>query len=225
MIQESGIKVYGMVKKLIDAITNLYKKQVDNAFIELNKCSKPGGIVFLGDSITDFFRLNEFFHGVYVINRGIGGDTTDGVLKRLSESVFELSPSKVFILIGTNDIGENRSESHIIRNIAEIIDRIRERCPKAKIYLQSIYPVSNAKDKKINKYIVGRRNNEKIRRVNEGLKRLAEEKGIEYIDVHSHLTDDKGNLRLEYTVEGLHLTVSGYRACAEILRPSVCDGK
>jgi len=155
-----------MVRKLVDAVTNLYKKQVDNAFIELNKSAKPGSIVFLGDSITDFFRLNEFFHGIYVINRGIGGDTTDGVLKRLSESVFELSPSKVFILIGTNDIGGNKSESHVISNIAEIIDRIRDSCPETKIYLQSVYPVSNAKDKKINRFIVGRRTNEKICRVN-----------------------------------------------------------
>ena len=129
--------------RLLDAITRLYKKTVDNAFIELNKSAKPGGIVFVGDSITDFFRLNEFFHGVYIINRGIGGDTTDGVLKRLSESVFDLSPSKVFILIGTNDIGENKSYDHIIGNIALIIDKIQNKCPEANIYLQSISRVKS----------------------------------------------------------------------------------
>jgi len=209
--------------RLLDAITRLYKKTVDNAFIELNKSAKPGGIVFVGDSITDFFRLNEFFHGVYIINRGIGGDTTDGVLKRLSESVFDLSPSKVFILIGTNDIGENKSYDHIIGNIALIIDKIQNKCPEAKIYLQSIYPVSKAKDKKIKKFIVGKRSNEKIRRVNEGLKRIAKEKDVEYIDVYSHLTDEDGNLKLEYTIEGLHLTVEGYRACANVLRPYVSE--
>lgn len=212
-----------MLIKLIDAITNLYKRQVDNAFIELNKNSKPGSVVFVGDSITDFFRLNEFFHGIYIINRGISGDTTDGVLKRLPESVFDLSPSKVFLLIGTNDIGENKSDDHVIGNISEIIDRIKDKCPKTEIYLQSIYPVSNARDRKIKKFIVGKRNNEKICRINEGLKKVAKEKGIEYIDVYSNLTDEKGNLKLEYTVDGLHLTVSGYRACADVLRPYVFD--
>jgi len=212
-----------MILKIIDALTRLYKKQVDNAFMELNKVAKPGGIVFVGDSITDFFRLNEFFHGIYIINRGIGGDTTDGVLKRLNESVFELQPSKVFLLIGTNDIGENKSEDHIVRNIEEIIDRIQEKSPETRIYLQSIYPVSRAANRKIKKYIVGRRNNEAIRRINERLKKVAREKGIEYIDVFSHLTDEEGNLRLEYTVEGLHLTIEGYRVCADVLRPYLYD--
>ncbi|UZQ85548.1 GDSL-type esterase/lipase family protein [Thermoclostridium stercorarium] len=214
-------KVCGMISRFIDAVTSLYKKQVDNAFVELNKSAKPGSIVFVGDSITDFFRLNEFFHGAYVINRGISGDTTDGVLKRLNESVFELQPSKVFLLIGTNDIGGNKSDGHIVRNIGEIIDRIREKCPETRIYLQSIYPVSKAGHKKIRKYIVGKRNNEKIRRINEALKEMAKQKGVEYIDVYSHLIDEEGNLRLEYTVEGLHLTVEGYRVCAEVLRPYV----
>lgn len=209
--------------RLINAITNIYKRKVDNAFIELNKSSKPGGIVFVGDSITDFFRLNEFFHGIYVINRGIGGDTTDGVLKRLPESVIDLSPSKVFLLIGTNDIGANKSDSHIISNIAKIIDIIQSKCPHTKVYLQSIYPVSNDKDKKIKKFIVGKRNNERIYCINESLKKLAKDKGIVYIDVYSHLLDDKGNLKLEYTIEGLHLTARGYRAAADILRPYVCE--
>jgi len=212
-----------MISRIIGALTRLYKKQVDNAFLELSKVAKPGGIVFVGDSITDFFRLNEFFHGIYVINRGIGGDTTDGVLKRLNESVFALLPSKVFLLIGTNDIGENKSDEHIIRNIKEIIDMIREKCPETQIYLQSIYPVSRVNDKKINKYIVGRRTNERIRRINGELKKIAREKDIVYIDVFSHLTDENGNLKLEYTVEGLHLTIEGYRVCADVLRPYVLD--
>lgn len=214
-----------LIIRFIDALTSIYKKQVDNAFFELNKVSKPGSIVFVGDSITDFFRLNEFFHGIYVINRGIGGDTTDGLLKRLDESVFDLSPSKVFILIGTNDIGDDKSETHITGNISTIIDRIREKCPKTKIYLQSIYPVSRAKNKKVRKFIVGKRDNEKICRVNERLRKIAAEKGIVYIDVYSHLTDATGNLRLEYTIEGLHLTTAGYRVVADILRPYVLDDK
>lgn len=73
--------------------------------------------------------------------------------------------------------------------------------------------MSKAGHKKIRKYIVGKRNNEKIRRINEALKEMAKQKGVEYIDVYSHLIDEEGNLRLEYTVEGLHLTVEGYRVC------------
>ncbi|NLK67917.1 MAG: lysophospholipase [Clostridiaceae bacterium] len=208
---------------IIDRIIKLYKKVVDNSFFELNKSARPGGIVFLGDSITDFYRINEFFHDSYIINRGIGGDTTDGVLKRMPESVYDLSPSKVFILIGTNDIGENKDEEHVIYNIAQIIQKIQDNCPDARIYLQSIYPVSKAKDKKIRKVIVKKRNNEIISRINVELEKLAQEKGIVYIDVYSHLVDDEGNLKLDYTVEGLHLTVNGYKVVSDILRPYVLE--
>lgn len=208
---------------VVDRIIRLYQKQIDNVFFELNESAKPGGIVFLGDSITDFFRVNEYFHGAYVINRGIGGDTTDDVLKRMPESVYQLSPSKVFLMIGTNDLPENKSDESIVANIRKIISLIQENCPDTKIYLESIYPISAARHKKIRKIIVRKRTNERIRSINEALKALALEKGIPYIDVYSHLTDEEGNLRLEFTVEGLHLTVLGYRAVAEVLRPYVME--
>ncbi|MBQ3447361.1 MAG: hypothetical protein IJG37_06945, partial [Synergistaceae bacterium] len=64
---------------------------------------RTGGIVFLGDSITDFLDFDEFLPSHHVINRGIAGDTTHGVLYRLGE-VISLRPRKLFILIGTNDI-------------------------------------------------------------------------------------------------------------------------
>lgn len=209
--------------RFVNRIIRLYQRQIDNVFFELNESAEPGGIVFVGDSITDFFRLNEYFHGIYVINRGISGDTTDGVLKRLPESVFQLSPSKVFLMIGTNDLPEKKNDQDIVNNIRKIITEIRDKCPNTKIYLESIYPVSNARHKKIKRFIVSKRNNERIMRINQSLEALAHEKEISYIDVYSRLVDETGNLRLEYTVEGLHLTVSGYRVVAEVLKPYVME--
>ncbi len=209
---------------IIDRIIKLYKKVVDNSFFELNKSARPGGIVFLGDSITDFYRINEFFHDSYIINRGIGGDTTDGVLNRMPESVYALSPSKVFLLIGTNDIGEKKSQEYIVSNIGKIIQKIQENCPDARIYLQSIYPISKAKDKRIKRVIVKKRTNNKILSINAELEKRAKEKGIVYIDVYSHLIDEVGNLKLEYTVEGLHLNAKGYKVVSDVLRPFVNNG-
>ncbi len=209
--------------KFVNKIIQVYQRKIDTVFFELNESSEPGGIVFLGDSITDFFRINEYFHGVYVINRGISGDTTDGVLFRLPESVYHLQPSKVFLMIGTNDLGENKTEQDIIHNIGQIISAIQANCPETMIYLESIYPVSNIRDKKVRRFIVGKRTNEKIRRINQKLEELAQEKNITYIDVFSHLVDETGNIRLEYTVEGLHLTVQGYRAVSGVLKPFVMD--
>ena len=208
---------------LLNRIVQFYQSKTEIAFSELNECAEPGGIVSLGDSITDFFRLNEYFHGIYVINRGISWDTTDGVLLRMPESVYQLKPAKVFLMIGTNDVGDNKPEHEIVHNIDQIITAIQANSPDTKIYLESIYPVSVLRHKKIRKIIVGKRTNEKIRSINEKLKNLAQEKGIPYIDVHSHLADEKGNIRLEYTVEGLHLTVPGYRVAADVLRPWVME--
>lgn len=209
--------------KFMNTIIKFYQRKINNVFFDLNESAEPGGIVFLGDSITDFFRVNEFFHGAYVINRGISGDTTDGVLKRLPESVFDLSPSKVFILIGTNDLVEKKTEQYIINNIEKIITAIQKRCPQTKLYLESIYPVSSSKNKKIKRFIVSRRNNEIISHINEGLENMAKKRAIRYIDVYSHLLDEAGNIRLEYTVEGLHLTVRGYRVVADVLMKYVLD--
>jgi lysophospholipase L1-like esterase len=205
----------------MNPIIKLYQKKIGDAFAELSKYARPGGIVFLGDSITEFFRANEFFPGAYVINRGIGSDTTEGVLCRLPESVYDLSPSKVFILIGTNDIAEKKSEQNIIGNMWEIITQIQENCPDTQIYLESICPVSLEKSKKIKRGYLGARNNEIISSINEKLKIMANEKGITYIDLYSYLINEEGNICLDYTVEGLHLSICGYHKVAEILMPYV----
>jgi lysophospholipase L1-like esterase len=207
--------------KEMNPIIKFYQRTIENVFTHLNAVAKPGSIVFLGDSITDFFRLNEFFPEVYVINRGISGDTTDGVLRRLPESIYELSPSKVFLMIGTNDLANKKSVEYISENIKKIISEIKENSPQTKIYLQSVYPVSLLKDKKIKRFIVGKRNNDDISRLNSILKTMADEMEITYIDVYNHLVDESGNIKTEYTVEGLHLTIQGYSVVAGVLRPYI----
>jgi len=207
----------------MNPIIKFYQRTIENVFTHLNAVAKPGSIVFLGDSITDFFRVNEFFPGVYVKNRGISGDTTDGVLNRLAESVYELSPSKIFLMIGTNDLGNKKSVEYISGNIRKIISEIKRNCPQTKIYLESVYPVSLLKDKKIKKFIVRKRNNRDISRLNDKLKNMADEMEITYIDVYSHLVDGSGNIKTEYTVEGLHLTIQGYSVVADVLRPYVLN--
>jgi hypothetical protein len=76
------------------------------SFKELNKRAQKGGVVFVGDSITEGFPIDEILQcNKPMYNRGINGDTSIGVLDKLKEEVFDLIPSKVFLLIGTNDLG------------------------------------------------------------------------------------------------------------------------
>ncbi len=204
-----------MAKKHFD---NIYDERV-TYFRELNKYAQNGATIFLGDSITESFRVNEFFPTHYVINRGIYGDTTDGLLARMKESIFDLEPLKIFLLIGTNDLGRNRRDSaYIIHNIARIIEQIQEKLPDTEIYIESVYPVTKIEHEIIDDIMVGTRKNKDIKIINEGLKALTEEKNITYIDVYSYLINDNGDLKLEYTTDGLHISPLGYSVVVEIIK-------
>lgn len=201
---------------------DIYMQSVDN-WRETNKGLKGGGIVFLGDSITERFRVNEFFQDKFVINRGISGDTTDGVLARMDESVYALNPSKVFLMIGTNDLGiGNKEPKYIIHNIQKIIEEIKNRCPTTKIYLESIYPINNTNYNLIDKFMSGNRSNKTIIETNKGLAKLTGD-NVTYIDVYSRLTDEYGKLKIDYTYKGLHLIGQGYRKVVEVLKPYVLE--
>ncbi|WP_218975576.1 GDSL-type esterase/lipase family protein [Mesobacillus foraminis] len=198
-----------------------YQQRVES-WQETNKTLKAGSVVFLGDSLVEFFQVNEYFEGVTAINRGIKGDTTEGVLKRMKESVHDVKASKVFLLIGTNDLGiEEKEPEYIVNNIGKIVQEIRDHNPGTKIYIQSLYPVNHSDAKKIDKADVGNRTNKDITLINEGLKKLCEAEGITYIDVYSNLLDEDQMLDLDYTREGLHLNGQGYQKVVEILRPYI----
>ncbi len=197
-----------------------YKYQMSvKSFEEFNAISKPGGIALVGDSITEGFRSSELLPEYYILNRGIGGDTTEGVLSRMSESIFDTKASKVFLMIGTNDLGNGKKPDEIIKNITEIIRQTQEKFPNIKIYLESIYPISKVEHEKIDKTMVGIRSNQDIERINCQLEKYMKEKNITYIDVNSQLKDENGNLKIEYTTEGLHLSALGYTKVVEILKP------
>jgi lysophospholipase L1-like esterase len=180
------------------------------AFRELNRMARPGGIVFVGDSITQDYPVWEYFPDLPVYNRGIGGDTTEGLKKRLEESVFELRPQAVVLLIGTNDLALLKSTPETIAaNIRDIIVTIQTRLPECRILLESVYPViPDGKEPP-------ERDNADICRINDLISAIP---GVEYVDLHSQLRDENGNLRAEYTVEGLHINQTGYALITQELR-------
>ena len=177
----------------------------------LNAPLNEGCVIFLGDSLTDWLSLNELLPGVNVINRGIAGDTTIGVLHRLDE-VIRHKPAKIFLLIGTNDIAMGMSERKIIDNIREIIRRIHEGSQESKIYLQTLIPVNS-------KYM-GYRHNMKIETVNDVIRRIAAEIDCTLVDLYE-IFADKGELPLQYTFDGLHLNGEGARKWIDFIRPLV----
>lgn len=171
--------------------------------------------LFLGDSITDFYDLDKYYEDLPVVNSEINGNRTTDILNDMKNRVYRYNPSKVFLLIGTNDIIDGKENDEIINNIKKIIELIKENRPYAEIYLESIYPVNKTDNDKISLSMVSSRDNDQIIEINKKLKQYCDDKKITYIDLYSKLVDDEGNLKLDYTKEGLHLSDDGYKVVTE----------
>ena len=170
-------------------------------------------IIFLGNSIMAYANWAELLDTKHAKNRGIPGDITFGVLDRLNE-ITEGKPAKVFILIGINDIGRNIPDTIILRNYKRIIQRVKQRSPRTKIYLHTLLPVNNSFTPALPHF----NKDEHILWVNRELQKLAVGENVGLIDLYSQFLDDKKRLDKNYSFDGLHLNDRGYLKWAELLR-------
>ncbi len=171
-------------------------------------------IIFLGNSITDNCEWAEMFQNPNILNRGIGGDDTDGILERISE-ITNRKPSKVFIMIGTNDLAYGKTVDHVLSNYYMIIDSIQINSPETEIYIESVLPV----DQKVH----WTRNNDDLVLINEGLVDLAQKKDVTFIDLYPLfvVTDPEVKLNPEYSFDGLHVNGKGYLIWKEAIEKFV----
>lgn len=194
-------------KKSEISMSNKDDKKSDSKKEEETKKEK---YLFLGDSIFEQYKIDEFFKDYDVINSGFGGATTKDTLDKLESRVFKYDPTTIFLLIGTNDLLRGFSEEETFENVKKIIEQIQDKLSDVTINVLSIFPINNTdNDKIINEYFVNE-NNEKINNTNMLIKNYCKEKNITYIDMAKVLKDEEANLRLSYTVEGLHITDLGY---------------
>jgi lysophospholipase L1-like esterase len=204
---------------MIKAVTGSTYFAKTNEFKIYNRFAKPKGIVFVGDSLTQRYPLNEFYPGLHVYNRGIDGDTTVGVLKRLDLSIFDLKPSTVVLQIGTNDLQvEGITKDITIVNIQKIVNAIQTTQPEIRLILVSLYPVNLSIDKLVNKFIVGPRHNEDIKSINQAIAKI---QGVKFVDVYPHLLNEDKELNMQYSKEGLHLSLAGYAIITPLIRQAI----
>ncbi|MEA5508497.1 GDSL-type esterase/lipase family protein [Crocosphaera sp. UHCC 0190] len=171
-------------------------------------------IIFLGDSLTDQGEWSEILQNSKVINRGISGDTTEGVLNRFDE-IIAAKPKKIFLMIGTNDIwNEQKTVDEIIINYRNILNIIKTQSPQTKVYIQSLLPVNNLK------YNI-KINNDDVFLVNDNLKKLAQEFNYQYIDLSSSFLDTSKQLNPNYTYDGVHLNGKGYLLWGKLIKNHV----
>lgn len=168
-------------------------------------------IVFVGDSITYKNPMwNELFENNDIANRGIGSDTTYGLLNRL-DTITSLKPKKIFIMIGINDIARDISTDEILVNYEAIIVKLQKDLPKTKVFVQSILPVTDRDNIK----------NEYIQEINSSLKQLADSNNCTYINLYDFFVDKENNLRQELTIDGVHLSANGYEIWRDLIKDYV----
>ena len=178
--------------------------------------SFPGHIsktdtVFLGNSLTEGFDLVGHFGRDDLINRGMSGNLTQHVYYRLEE-ITKTKPAAVFLMIGINDIFNGVKEEIIVSNIQKIIDDIIRKCPDTNLYLQSVLPVNETN-------LIGNENlNIRIYELNNSLRILCKQRKISFIDIHPDFLNDKGEMDMLYTYDGVHLSKDGYLQWARLLK-------
>lgn len=165
-----------------------------------------GKIIFVGNSITEGGQWHQLTDNDTRINRGISGDVTFGVLNRLDD-IIAREPSKVFILIGVNDISKDFPESVILENYKKIIQGLKSNTPTTKIYIQSILPVNPLYPKFPQHYDKAAH----VLNVNKLLKKLALAENISFINLYTSFVDKKGMMDAKLTYDGLHLNAEGYK--------------
>lgn len=192
-----------------------------NSLNLLNTHSEKNKTVFFGDSLTDFYPLQEFFPACHIYNRGVANDMSSDLLRRMA-NVTELNPDKLFLLIGSNDLGNLVRPEKVIENIDKIINLVRMSNPDVKIHIISLTPVLRAAT--LYSLIFCKfRTNKKLMALSTLQKAYCEQKGYTFIDIWDALADEKGRLKREYTIEGMHLSIKGYIAVSDILRPYITE--
>lgn len=196
------------------------KSEKAENYAKENTYAQKGITVFFGDSLTEFCDTQKFYPSVPNHNRGISGDTTQGMLDRLDSNLIALQPSTIVFLGGANDLNRGVTPEQIASNIESIFSRIRTALPDCRIVVQSLYPV-NPDTRPVYLNAVADRKNSDIDKINSMLPQICEKYGCVFVNIHDELTDEQGRLKKEYTRDGLHVTDEAYTFISQFLTPYI----
>ena len=183
-----------------------------------NRACRRGQIVFAGSSLREMFPTEEFVREMGVertiYNRGVGGFVTGELLQALDVCIFDLAPARLFINIGTNDLTSlDVTVEGLMEQYEKILAAVQDRLPEVEIYMMAYYPVNeDAAPDDFMRGLLRLRNNGRIDEANRAAEKLAARRGARFVDLNAPLRDAQGRLKAEYTIEGMHITETGYRA-------------
>lgn len=163
--------------------------------------------LFFGDSL-----VADIPEGIKIINTGIGGMTSTGLLTLLDQTVYDHDPTDVYLHIGTNDFGMDPSTKpkKVAKNVKKIFKKIKRKLPKANLNLISTLPSSDNPESVFDLGQGIRRNDLHIK-LNEEYQKIIKDLNINYIDLYQFLVDENGDVIDKYYKDDLHLNVDGYR--------------
>ncbi len=176
-------------------------------------------VVFFGDSITDGWKIAEYFPGKPYVNRGIGGQTTPQMLIRMQSDVIAHKPKAMVLLAGTNDIAGNTGAmtNEAIQDNYTAIATLAQ-ANGIKVIFASVLPVH---DYNPQRQVTKGRPPERILALNNWLKAYCEKHGHTYLDYFSKTVDDKGFLKAELANDGLHPNAEGYKIMVPLAEAAI----
>ncbi len=177
-------------------------------------------VVFLGDSITDGWELNQYFGSKPFLNRGISGQITGQMLGRLQADVIDLDPRVMVLLGGTNDLARDIELSTIQNNIQMIADLAAAHGIQP--VLASILPVSDyhaETDPRFRR--TPDRSPDDIRALNDWMRGFAANRRYVYLDYYTATVDEKGYLRADLADDGLHPNTEGYKVMTPLAQQAI----
>ena len=227
-LRDGAARLDAHMRALLDGqTTQLRGSDRDNTrrYAEANSLLAPPAagkhrVVFYGDSITDSWRLNEYYPERDFVNRGISGQITGEMLGRMQADVIRLKPAAMILLAGTNDIARGVSIDTIQNNIASIADLAQ--LHRIKLILASVLPVSDYhKDQNPRFEMTKGRPLESIKALNTWMMGFAKQRGLAYCNYFDAVRDGAEMIRTDLADDGLHPNSSGYRIMAPIALASI----
>ncbi len=154
--------------------------------------------ILFGDSLFLWFPTDRLPSDRFWLNQGISGDTTAGMLRRIS-SFNQTRPDRIYVMAGINDLRRGASDQTVLSNLRLMIERLRQAHPNAGIVVYSILPTR-----------LPALPSDRIRRINASLAAISRQEGASFYDLQTHFAGTDGILRRELTTDGLHLSRRGY---------------
>ncbi len=168
-------------------------------------------VLFMGDSITDIWRLAEYFPGKAYVNRGISGQITGEMLGRMKADALDLKPQAMVVLAGTNDLARGVAVQTIENNLYMMASLAKSQ--GIKVILASILPVNGNN--------IALRPPEKIIEINKYEQELCAKEGYIYLDYFDALKDGEGHIPKDLAADGLHPNAQGYKIMAPLVQAAI----